>query len=69
MTAVPETVTNEDFLRALFGEDWPQAHVTAFHGDPNDGGISNAAIQRFSGEIPTPANFQGSTIPMAYAAD
>lgn len=39
---MPEAVTNEDFLRALFGEDWPQAHVTAFHGDPNDGGETKA---------------------------
>lgn len=44
MTAPP--VSNEDFLRALFGDEWENAHVTAFHGDPNDGGETKSQQDR-----------------------
>lgn len=34
MLAYPST--NQSFLEALFGDQWPRAHVCAFYGNPSD---------------------------------
>src|SRR5690554_8094377 len=54
-------VSNEEFLKALFGEEWEKAHVTAFEDDPmaieSDrrglcwaGGKAGERLARFRGE-------------------
>lgn len=52
-------MTNEDFLKVVFAEDWANAHVTAFDDDPSDipnerralcwgGGLVKDRLSRFS---------------------
>ena len=56
-------ITNEEFLRAVFGEDWKSAHLTSFHEDPTDPNLDRRrwmgghAAHRLPWAIPTRNNY------------
>ena len=57
--------SNQDFLRAIFGEDWKTAHVTSFPDDPSDIEAKRRGIcwgGRYIGDYPLLAGNQYFTI-------